>query len=208
MQTNNRNQNNNMQIPSLGRAEKNQNKPIFLPIHTCQEQSPVCFIKDHPGPCNHKFCMMSFKKPQFFGISVNEFYSRREFLEFDVILGNFCLLYIVPHNSDPDAGDGFEGFRQSMNAISHLAGQWPNVRTVLREHVEFKWAEFIDSYPFTNYSDFTVEWRKRIDVQEYAFYVGPINVDDVKHIEVNPVYKYPERYNEIVKAVNEGGSNA
>ncbi|MBC8984764.1 hypothetical protein H9X96_03135 [Pedobacter sp. N36a] len=82
--------------------------------------------------------------------------------------------YIIPHNPNTCTGDGFEGFRQSMNAITHLWGEWPKeLKTVPRGNVELRWTEFDDECPFTDPTTMKTTWLVRKDVQEYAYYVGP-----------------------------------
>lgn len=158
-------------------------KPQFLPIHTCVEQSPVCLIPEQIGPCQHKHCLLAHKKPQWWGISIKEFYNQEQFNQFG-IHKEYGNPHIIPKNPNPGTKDCFEGFRQSMNAIMRLAGKWPvSLDVVTRNHVEFRWTEFMDEYPYTNPGTFETIWLQRLDVQEYAFYTGPI--DGANVIDVN-----------------------
>lgn len=153
------------------------------------EQSPVCLIKGHTWPCQHKHCLMAYKKPQYWGISVSEFYNRYEFSEFTVIDSGYSQPHIIPKNPNPGANDGFEIFRQSMNAVTHLAGHWPaHIDTVSREHVEFRWTEFMDSYPVTNYNAMSSSWHDPLDVQEYVYYIGPTDGFEMVEVDINKDY--------------------
>lgn len=135
---------------------------------------------------------MAYKRPNWFGISIAEFHSQRQFSQFG-IHKKYGNPHIIPVNPNPCAKDGFEGFRQSMNAIIYLAGKWPaSLDVVPREHVEFRWAEFMDEYPYTIPGTFETICLQRIDVQEYAFYTPPIDGTDV--IEINTmVIKNPTK---------------
>lgn len=164
------------------------NRPKFLPVHTCVELSPVCLITSHTGPCSHKFCLMTYKKPQYWGISVAEFYSQRDFSEFTIHRSTYGAPHIIPKNPYPGAGDGFEGFRQSMNAVMHLGGAWPVSGTVAREYVEFRWTEHNDTYPVPNEENGETEWRVRLDVQEYAYYTGPTEGIEMIEVDLNTDY--------------------
>ena len=141
-------------------------------------ESPVCLIKDHVGPCNHKWCMMANKAPHYFGIGVEEYHNRRTFIEFDVhysTIGGPSQL--VPHKPD-GANSDFEMFRQAENAAVHLGGEWPKgLKTVPRDHVEIRFAEYESSYPSEYLVTFTTEWLPCLDVQQFAFYLGPLMAD-------------------------------
>lgn len=181
-------------------------KVTFMPIHTCVEQSPVCLITHHVGQCQHKHCLMAYKKPQYFGISIAEFYDRHEFSEFTIHRSSYGPPHIIPKNPNPGAKDGFEGFRQSMNAISHLAGAWPgNLKVVSRVQVAFRWTEFINTYPVTNYNDGSVTYYDRTDVQEYAYYIGPIEGMEMADIDINRNYR--EAQDELVRSVKVKGDH-
>jgi hypothetical protein len=136
---------------------------------------------------------MAYKTPKCYDISILQFYSQHEFSEFDICGGSFSGPHIIPHNphdrGTEERGD-FEAFRQSMNAVIHLAGQWPtDIKVVPKEHVQFRWTEFMDSVPSFNYQTLRNGWSDRLDVQEYAYYVGPIDDMEVHEIDVNAVYE-------------------
>lgn len=193
---NNIRKNQNEQIPSVqGRAAeiKKQSSlvvsitdlPQIQPVHTCVEQSPVCLIPDHKGSCLHRHCLLAYKKPQYWGHSIAEFYDQQDFSEFDMCQGSYGHPHIIPHNPNPGSGDDFEGFRQSQNAIVHLAGQWPNnVKVVAREHVKFGWAERLESIPSFNFDTLRNEWKLVLDVNEFAYYVGPTDGLDLSLIHI------------------------
>lgn len=166
--------------------------PNVIPVPQIEAQSPVCLIKGHPLPCNHKLCSMAFKRPQYFGISIEQFYNTHKFLEFDVIRSSYSPPHIIPHNPNPGIDDNFEGFRQAMNSVIHLAGIWPDIKIVAREHVEFRWTEHIDTYPVTNHETLKTEWRERDDVSEFAYYIGPPERPGLKEIDINAVFELPE----------------
>lgn len=150
--------------------------PPVVAVQTCVEQSLVCLVSDHKGPCLHWFCLLAYKKPQYFGISRAEFYSRREFSAFDLFHGQHAHPHLIPHNPGTTAKlrNDFEGFRQSQNAIIRIAGKWPtNLKVVSREHVEFRWTEAWETVPSFNYETGRNEWKPVLDVNEFAYYVGP-----------------------------------
>ena len=132
--------------------------------------SPVCLVKDNEGACNHHFCMMANKHPKYFGISRNEFYSSMPaFTAFDVMVD-----HLIPHN--PETGSGFESYRQSQNAIITMGGDWPvGLKVVPRDQVELRWAESRETYMEINEETEQNETLERLDVSEYAFYIGPQN---------------------------------
>lgn len=163
------------------------------PVSQPKIVSPVCLIEEHQGPCNHNHCLMAYKKPQWYGISIAEFYNRYDFFEFTVIRSSYGHPHIIPKNPNPGAKDGFESFRQSMNAICRLAGSWPAIKTIATEHVEFRWTEHIEWYPVTDYETGKVDWKQRPDVAEYAYYVGPIDTRFVQEIDVNAIFELPEQ---------------
>jgi hypothetical protein len=120
-------------------------------------------------------------------------------VEFDILRSKYGYSHIIPHNPKQGAGDGFEGFRQSMNAVTRLAGSWPtDLKVVAREHVEFWWAEHLDSVPSFNYLTFENDWTDRLDVSEYAYYVGPLTIADIPEIDINAVFKVPEKLEAVV----------
>ncbi len=97
--------------------------------------------------------------------------------------------HILPHNPNPGSDNQFELFRQSMNAVIHLAGKWPtDIKVVSKEHVEFKWAEYIDTVPSFNFDTLQNEWKQVSDVKQFAFYVGPTDNTEVQEINVNTEY--------------------
>lgn len=172
MQTNNRG-NQNQQIPSeQGRAVQT-NASISNLAPTRVKQSPKCLVADHVGSCSHPNCLKANNKPKYYGISIAEFYNKHTFTEFDV-MSKYRNPHIIPHNPNPGPDNKFELFRQSLNAVTHLAGKWPtNITKVSREHVVFKWTEFIDIIPAFNFETLQNEWRQVCDVKEFVFYVGP-----------------------------------
>gem|GEM_PF-5976240 len=135
---------------------------------------------------------MAYKKPQYLGTSVAEWYDRYKFSEFGVTWCEYSPPHIMPQKPSPEAGDGFEIFKQSMNSITHLAGLWPNVKTVAREHVDFRWTEVLERYQVFDPGTFRSEWKERIDVKEYAYYVGPTELSGTREIDINAVYQLPE----------------
>ncbi|WP_285011014.1 hypothetical protein [Pedobacter faecalis] len=135
---------------------------------------------------------MVHQKPHFYGRTVSEFYNTHDFSEFNVIRSPVGHPHIIPKNPNPGAEDGFELFRQSMTAVTHMAGSWPDIDVAPREHVEFRWVEHIDCYPETDRITGSVIWKDRLDVKLCAFYVGPINIIGIKPIDVNAVFAVPE----------------
>lgn len=135
-------------------------------------ESPVCLVKEHKGPCNHNWCMMVYNKPEFYGINIVDYYKKHEFSEFDVMAYG-TQVHLIPHKP-VDAAPGFELFRQAMNAVINLGGEWPSdLKTVPREHVEIRWAEHEDKYPAENIVTLKTEWLPCVDVSQFAFYIGP-----------------------------------
>ena len=141
-------------------------------------ESPICLTKDHNGPCNHKWCMMVYEKPHLYGYGIEDFLNSVDFFEFDIrhsLYGGHS--FLIPHKPIGAASD-FEAFRQSLNAIVLLGGEWPKgLEFVPRDQVEIRWLEFQDSYPVNNVVTLTTEWLPCIDVQQFAFYIGPIEVN-------------------------------
>lgn len=172
-----------------------------IPVHQPEVVSPVCLIKDQTGPCNHKHCLMAYKKPQYFGISIAEFYNKKEFDEFTICHGLYTAPHIIPKN--PGNDNDFEIFRQSMNAVCHLAGAWPDLETVARDHVEFRWTEYLHPYPVTNDETGKTDWKKRPDVSEYAYYVGPADVSSAPVIDVDAVYELPDVLKDAVRELGQ-----
>jgi hypothetical protein len=178
----------------------------YLPFHTCVEQSPKCLVANHVGPCQHKHCLSAYKRPEWWGLSIQDFYNKEQFTQFDIHKSPYGPPHIIPKNPNPGARDGFEGFRQSMNAISHLAGSWPsNIKVVAREHVQFRWTEFNDSYPVTIPGTTETLWMDRLDVQEYAYYIGPTDGIEIFEVDINADYGPVQA--ELVRAAKSGVHN-
>jgi hypothetical protein len=184
MQTN-KSKNQNQQIPSeQGRAVQ-ANALISKPIPFHEKQSPKCLVANHQGSCGHPNCLKANNKPKYYGISIAEFYNGHEFTEFDV-MSKYGNPNIIPHNPNPGSDNEFELFRQSLNAVIHLAGKWPiNVTLVSREHVIFKWTEFIDTIPSFNFETLQNEWKKVCDVKQFAFYAAPVDNVEFQDIDIN-----------------------
>lgn len=172
----------------MHKVKATEPQPVFQP----KIVSPMCLIQEHKGPCTHNHCLMAYKKPQWYGISIVEFYNRYDFSEFTVIRSSYGHPHIIPKNPNPDTKDNFEMFRQSMDAICYLAGSWPDINTVAKADVEFRWAEHIDRYPMTNYETGKTDWKQRFDVAEYAYYVGSIDTTFQK-IDINAIFELPEQ---------------
>jgi hypothetical protein len=117
--------------------------------------------------------MLVHKQPHYFGDRIIDWYKKHDFTHFDVLSeGNKP--HLIPHKPN-NAGSNFELFRQAQQSIIHIAGVWPRgLKTVPREHVEFKWAEHPDTFPETNIVTLTTEWLPCYNVGEFAFYVGPL----------------------------------
>lgn len=153
-------------------------------------ESPKCLIAGHTGPCNHKWCGMAYRKPQYFGMSIAKWYERHEFLHFDVMWSTYGRPHLIPHNQG--YGNNFEVFRQSQSSIVHLAGPWPsNISLVPREHVKFAWAECVEKSLEYNPQTGKNGSVKRLDVNEFAYYVGPIDGVVMEVVDVNAEYKLP-----------------
>jgi len=131
-----------------------------------ESSSPVCLVKTHIGQCNHHWCMMAHKNPQYFGFGIEDFYGRFKFTEFEVIPGLLCDPFLIPHT--------FSSFRQSMSAIINLGGDWPaDLKIVSRDHVEIRWVEQNETYLQYNEATGKNESLSRLDVRQLAFYIGP-----------------------------------
>ena len=143
--------------------------------------SPVCLVKTQIGPCDHHFCMMAHKKPQYFGLGIEEFYNRYQFTNFDVRRIHGHDSFLIPHTpDDPEAG--FSLFRQSMCAAINLGGEWPaDLKIVNRDQVAIRWVEQNESYLQYNEVTHENETLSRLDVSQFAFYIGPYEKKEVKN---------------------------
>lgn len=183
--TESKNQNN--QLPTQVAAEIIK----IVPVDHEAYFSPKCLIEGNTDPCKHKYCSMAFRKPQYFGHSVAEFYNKHPFSKFRIFHSSDGYDHIIPARPMGKNDNSFEIFRQSMNAVTLLAGLWPLTEIVSRNHVVFKYIERLESYPVYDKS-LQAEWRERLDVAEYAFYVGPTSEFNMVDIDVNKEIEYTE----------------
>lgn len=183
--TESKNQNN--QLPTQVAAEKIKVLPVKQDVYS----SPKCLIEGNTEPCSHKYCSMAFSKPQYFGHSVAEFYNKHPFSDFQIVQNWDGYAHIIPARPNEEKDNSFEIFRQSMNAATYLASSWPLIEKISIEHVAFRFAERLEYYPVYN-ENHQAEWRERLDVAEYAFYVGPTSGYPMVGIDINEKIEHPE----------------